>query len=38
MTKDNTPPEAKVNHKLPLKLRQIKSSVKLNKRRRLPLK
>jgi hypothetical protein len=38
MTKDNTPPEAKANHKLSLKPRQIKSSAKLNKRRLLPLK
>jgi hypothetical protein len=36
--KDHTPPEAKVNHKLPLKQRQIKSSSKLNQRRQLPLK
>jgi hypothetical protein len=33
MSKDNTPPEVKANHKLPLKPRQIKSSAKLNKRR-----
>jgi hypothetical protein len=32
MTKGNTPPEAKVNHKLLLKPRQMKSSVNLNKR------
>jgi hypothetical protein len=36
MTKDNTPSEVKVNHKLPLKPCQIKSSVKLDKRRQLP--
>jgi hypothetical protein len=36
--KEHTPPKTKVNHKLPLKPRQIESSVKLNKRRRLPLK
>jgi hypothetical protein len=36
MTKDNTPPEAKVNHKLALKTKAIKSDTKLNKRRRLP--
>jgi hypothetical protein len=32
MTKGNTPPEAKANHKLLLKPRQMKSSVNLNKR------
>jgi hypothetical protein len=37
-TKDHTPPKTKANHKLPLKPRQIKSSAKFNKRRRLPLK
>jgi hypothetical protein len=36
--KDHTPPEAKANHKLPLKPKQIKSSAKLNQRRQLPLK
>jgi hypothetical protein len=36
--KDHIPPEAKANHKLPLKPRQIKSSAKLNQRRQLPLK
>jgi hypothetical protein len=36
--KDHTPPEAKANHKLPLKPWQIKSSAKLDKRRQLPLK
>jgi hypothetical protein len=36
--KDHTPPKTKMNHKLPLKPRQIKSSAKLNKRRRLSLK
>jgi hypothetical protein len=36
--KDHTPPEAKANHKLPLKPRQIKSNAKLNQRRQLPLK
>jgi hypothetical protein len=38
MTKDNTPPEAKANHKLPPQTKAIKSDIKLNKRRRLPLK
>jgi hypothetical protein len=38
MTKNNTPPETKVNYKLPLNPRQIRSSAKLNKRRRLPMK
>jgi hypothetical protein len=36
--KGHTPSEAKVNHKLPLKAWQIKSSAKLDKRRQLPLK
>jgi hypothetical protein len=36
--KDHTPPEAKANHKLPLKPWQTKSSAKLGKRRQLPLK
>jgi hypothetical protein len=36
--KDHTPPEAKANHKFPLKPKQIKSSAKLNQRRQLPLK
>jgi hypothetical protein len=31
--KEHTPPKTKANHKLPLKPRKIKSSVKLNKRR-----
>jgi hypothetical protein len=38
MTKDNTPPKTKANHKFPLKPMQIKSSAKLNKKHRLPLK
>jgi hypothetical protein len=37
-TKDHTAPEAKANHKLPLKPWQIKSSVKFDKRHQLPLK
>jgi hypothetical protein len=36
--KEHIPPKTKVNHKLSLKPRQIKSSVKLNQRRQLPLK